>query len=199
MPRDYKHRSQPKSVRRPTPGWVWLLTGVLLGGFAVGLAWLRLDPPEDLGGGWIGAPPPPAPVESQPAPVEEPEPQAPASPRFDFFTLLPRMEVVVPEEELEPAPADAPSSPAAATAPPAAGYLLQVGSFRNDRDADRLKAQLLLAGFEASVVRVRSERGQVWHRVRTGPYRDTRSLKAARTRLAANGIRNPLVIRLQQP
>lgn len=193
MARDYRHRAQPRRQRPPTPGWVWLLAGVLLGAFGMGLAWLRLSPPEE-GSTWIGAPPPKrpaAPPATSPGPA--PGPAAPR-PRFDFFTLLPKMEVVVPEEELEPETPERADRPQ----PRAAGvrYLLQVGSFRNPGDADRLKARLALLGLEAQVVEARSAKGGVWHRVRTGPYATTQALKRARARLASNGFQS-LVIRVR--
>ena len=30
MPRDYKHRAQKKKAKKPLPGWLWLITGLLL-------------------------------------------------------------------------------------------------------------------------------------------------------------------------
>lgn len=190
MPRDYKHRAQKRPPRRPLPAWLWLLTGLLLGGFLAALFWLRGQSAEP-GGEWVGARPD-RPPQGQPGPASPRDVPPPPKPRFDFYDLLPKMEVVVPEEELtepEPEPArTAPppeSSPAAA---PAAAYLVQVGSFRRAEDADRLRAQLTLLGFDARVAAARLDAGEMRYRVRTGPYAGRQALAAARQRLATNGF-----------
>ena len=77
-------------------------------------------------------------------------------------------------------------------------YLLQVGSFRRNEDADRLKAQLALLGFEAKVERARINAKDTRYRVRSGPYRDTQAVDKARQRLVENGF-NGIVIRIGEP
>jgi cell division protein FtsN len=187
--RDYKHRAQPRRSRQ-TPGWVWLLAGFALGAFTVGLLWLKMSPGGE--GDWVGAAPPAA-DEAQAGPGAQDRP-APPKPRFDFYTLLPSMEVVVPEEEIvEPERATEPADSRPAAAEPV-NYLLQVGSFRKAGDADRVKAQLALLGFSSHIQRVEGAGGAVWHRVRTGPFAGAAELRAARQRLEDNGHRT-LVIR----
>ncbi|MGB5773990.1 MAG: hypothetical protein WBP89_04960, partial [Sedimenticolaceae bacterium] len=56
MPRDYKHRAQKKPPKKPLPGWLWLFTGLLLGGFIVGLVWLK-GQSTDTDAQWVGAQP----------------------------------------------------------------------------------------------------------------------------------------------
>lgn len=190
MPRDYKHRAQRKPQRKPLPGWLWLLTGLLLGGFVVGLVWLRGESVQ-TGGDWIGARPESLP-QGRPAPARvEPQPVAP-KPRFDFYNELPNMEVLVPDEELDREPTAAPAAAAAAEA----RYLLQVGSFRRAADADRLKAQLALLGFEARVETARVDGGELRYRVRSGPYQGREEVNRVRRRLAENG-HQVIAIRLQ--
>lgn len=189
MPRDYKHRAQQKPSKKPQPAWLWLFTGLLLGGLIVGLAWLH-GQSEDAGGEWVGAKPdrPPQGKPERPARVEVPPPP---KPRFDFYNTLPEMEVVVPDEELDRPP---PASPASTPAEPST-YLVQVGSFRRTEDADRLKAQLALLGFEARVESARISAQDTRYRVRSGPYVGREALDRARTRLAANGFKG-IVIRV---
>jgi cell division protein FtsN len=104
---------------------------------------------------------------------------------YDFFTVLPEMEVVVPERELEPA------SPSESDPPEASEdsdvYVLQAGSFRSSADADQLKAQLALLGAVANIQTVTVD-GQTWHRVRVGPVRGTREVNDLRNQLRDNGI-----------
>ena len=183
-------------------GLAWFLAGALAGGLATWVV-LGRDPAaeqvratvERTVGHSIG-------VDSTTAPTK---------PKFEFYTLLPEMEVVVPDEDLAaPGPAPAESSgtaesPASAAAEDDAPgdadpvlksghYILQVASFRNMNDADGLKAQLALLGFQPVVQTVAIDSDEKWHRVRIGPYADRDSLEAARIRLRADGHDNPLVV-----
>ena len=183
-------------------GLAWFLAGALAGGLATWVV-LGSDPAaeqvratvERTVGHSIG--------------VDSAAP--PAKPKFEFYTLLPEMEVVVPDEDLAaPAPAPAESSAAAETPTSATDeddapgdtdpalksghYVLQVASFRSIKDADGLKAQLTLLGFQPVVQTVAINSDEKWHRVRIGPYADRDSLEAARIRLRSNGHDNPLVV-----
>lgn len=189
MPRDYKHRAQKRKAKKPLPGWLWLITGLLLGGFISGLFWLK-GQTADVGGGWVGAKPD-RPPQGKPKPTRRAETPSPPKPRFDFYTMLPKMEVVVPDDELDHEPAATPNG--AVSAP--ATYLVQIGSFRKTQDADRLKAQLALLGFETRVVSARISAQDTRYRVRSGPYRGKQALNKARKQLADNGF-NGIVIRV---
>jgi cell division protein FtsN len=104
MPRDYKHRATRRRKRRPVSPWLGVAAGLLIGVFAAAIAYFKLaTPPQQQ----IAAPPfAPQTAEpaAGPAPVKEARQEAktpaPAKPRFDFYTILPEMEVVIPEEEL---------------------------------------------------------------------------------------------------
>ena len=136
----------------------------------------------------------------------------PPEPKFEFYTLLPEMEVVVPEGDLAPPqPADdTPASETDTTADTGTGdevapadaepalasghYVLQVASFRSMKEADGLRAKLSLLGFEPVVQSVAINSDENWYRVRIGPYQDRGSLEAARIRLRADGHDSPLVV-----
>ncbi len=64
---------------------------------------------------------------------------APEKSRFDFYTLLPEMEIFIPEQDKEAA-LRIPKLKRPGT------YVLQVGSFKHFADADAFKAQLALQG-----------------------------------------------------
>ena len=107
--------------------------------------------------------------------------------RYDFFTVLPEMEVVVPERELttqaEPPPTESQqSSPASSEQ-----FVLQVGSFRSAADADQMKARLALLGSVANIQQV-TVNDETWHRVRLGPVRGARQADQLRRQLQDNGI-----------
>jgi cell division protein FtsN len=104
--------------------------------------------------------------------------------RYDFFTVLPEMDVVVPEQELARTNSDvAPTAPAAQSAQ----YILQAGSFRNLSDADQMKARLALLGAQANI-EVVTVNDVKWHRVRIGPIQGSREADELRRRLRDNDI-----------
>lgn len=104
--------------------------------------------------------------------------------QYDFFTVLPEMEVVVPRREIEQRARENPEQPAT----PAGGtYVIQAGSFRNADDAEALKAGLALIGLIARVQQVTVD-NTTWHRVRLGPYDTARAADQARRQLHDNGF-----------
>ncbi len=226
MPRDYKHRATRRKKRRKLSPWLLVVSGLLLGLFVAFLVFLKTQAPSEPPAFFQESLPPPveetrpdSTVENRPDSGEEtPQtPPAPPKPRFDFYTLLPEMEVIVPDEEVAPPPAPAVHRPAAAGKPaeqhapvrpaatpaatpapakaamPAETYLLQVGSFRNGEQAERLKAELALLGLETSIQKVTIDNKDTYHRVRVGPFRDTGSLNNARSKLAKQGIESRVI------
>jgi hypothetical protein len=110
--------------------------------------------------------------------------------KYDFYQMLPKFEVVVPEKErgtrVAPAvPIDRPGI-----------YFLQVGSYRDVEVAERVHAQLGKLGIEATVQRVAVDT-DVWHRVRIGPIRDLAQLNRLRQQLQASDL-DSIVIRVDQ-
>lgn len=120
-------------------------------------------------------------------------------PRFDFYTILPEMEVVIPEEPAggvaTPRPVAPPPASPVAPSVPVSGYILQAGSCRSASDADALKAQLALLGYEASVQTVTINQ-DTYHRVRLGPFASRERADAARAQLAGNAV-STLLLRLK--
>ncbi|QKK01403.1 MAG: hypothetical protein HND55_01320 [Pseudomonadota bacterium] len=110
------------------------------------------------------------------------DPDGERSRRYDFFTVLPEIEVVVPQGEIEQRARER-AEAADARGP----YVLQVGSFRSSDDADALRARVTLLGLEASVQTV-TVNDATWHRVRVGPFDSAREADGARRRLQENGF-----------
>jgi cell division protein FtsN len=166
------------------PAWFWLIGGILIGlGVAVVL----------MGRGYLpeirqhlpsADSKPDAPSATAPAGEEIAEPK---KPRYDFFTVLPEMEVVVPEQELSRKADRTDPQTNVAEDDGRDSYILQAGSFRNASDAEQLKAQLALLGSMASVQEV-TVNGQTWHRVRIGPFKGAREANEMRRMLADNQI-----------
>ena len=97
--------------------------------------------------------------------LAQPE-DVPEKPRYDFFTVLPEMEVVVPEQAAE----GGSSQPQAQTRcrPTRKATCCRWVHFRQAGDADQMKANLALLGMSAKIQTV-NVNGATWHRVRIGP------------------------------
>lgn len=188
------------------PGWALFGSGVIVGailcaivvwgGYAPSLR--RHDQPQPN-------PQATAPQPSAPGIADQTNKSDNSKPTFDFYSILPEKEVVIPDAQLS-AQAKAEQQKAAAANAPAAsastaksaqtsvastsggsGYLLQVGSFPSSADADSMKAKLALQGFSASVQPV-TINGQTWNRVRLGPFASAIELESAKQRLSSAGI-----------
>lgn len=91
--------------------------------------------------------------------------------RFGFYDLLKKSEVETPEES---AYTSTPKT-AALDSP----YILQTGSFRQQSDAEAMRARLTLAGLP----NVRTSLSGDWYRVTTGPFNTYNELKSATSKL----------------
>jgi cell division protein FtsN len=177
--RDYK------SARRRGSGatrWQDFATGVVAGTLVGAMAWafthqgqhtpVALDAPKPE----AHKPPPSDSTDSGPQ-------------HYDFYSMLPNFEVVVPEKERD-VKRDLPT----AKIEKPGSYVLQAGSYRNEGDADRVSRQLTLQGIDAKVQRVALDT-DVWFRVRVGPISDLLQLNKVRRQLQAADV-DALVIRV---
>ena len=99
--------------------------------------------------------------------------------KFDFYTLLKETEILVPDDQ---------DSGNTAEPEQNAVYVLQAGSFKNARDAENLKVELLLMNLSVERESIKSKNGDIWHRVLVGPFTDTSKMASARAKLAENNI-----------
>ena len=193
MPRDYAKNSK-KQQRDPIPGWAWMFGGLTIGLFVAGLVYLNDHTPKQKQQLLTNA------VkrtinDAQKAQVKKNNGGADQKrPHFDFYTILPELEVAIPEQELVVAKktTDMPK----AGSPLALGsgsFTLQAGSFRQLQQADKLKARLALQGVLANIQTVTINDGDTWHRVRIGPTRDLAQLNKTRKRLSAMGVATMVV------
>jgi cell division protein FtsN len=114
-------------------------------------------------------------------------------PRFDFYTLLPKQSIDVAEtpEPVEPAAVvSKPPAPSAAPQP----YFLQAGSFRQQDDAERRRAEMLLLGLDPKLEETSNDSGR-WFRVYLGPFDSHDSVAKARGLLANQNIDTVLLKR----
>lgn len=181
--RDYKSsQHRPFELRR----WREFGYGALAGALLTVMAFT-----------WLGnrhkaaeAPDAPRPEPHRAARADAESTAATSSQKYDFYQMLPNFEVVVPEKDKDVKR----DLPAAARIDRPGVYVLQAGSYRNESDAERVRAQLALQGIAAKVQRVAVD-ADVWHRVRIGPVSNLDELNKLRRQLQAADV-DALVIRV---
>jgi cell division protein FtsN len=204
-----------KAARPQVPGWAWLVAGIAVGLFVSFLVKLAGTPANNVAtsalknGEKISKS---ATLETKAAANKATEKSAdvdksaekngdkttvtetkPAT-RFDFYTLLPEREVIVPNEREAIKPGDKQKTAAGQNTAADAdeSLFLQVGSFRSAQEADRRRAQIILLGLEAKVESVLAN-GDTWYRVQSGPFTSRDKLSKARNQLSAEGIESLLL------
>lgn len=181
-----RSKRRPASRRRgkqDSKAFSWFAAGLILGLGISAYLYLQGHLParpggsETAGGTQASGEPDPFENESEMIPDEQDS-------QYDFFTVLPEMEVVVPEQELS---GRARPDPALDNAATGERFILQAGSFRSAADADEMKARLALLGSVAAIQKVTVDQ-QTWHRVRIGPVEGARAADHLRRQLQNNGI-----------
>lgn len=191
------YRNNTKSGSTPSTS---ILPGIIIGVtvgliIAGGLAWYMLKSPSAKSLGTV--------TQSEQLAIEKSSPEkmdavsAPVGatgtkenkPRFEFYKVLTDKAAspvpkIVPKATNKPVVSDLPGVSDLSKEL----YYLQIGSFSNAEDADKLKAKLALMGMEAAVqVATIPDKG-VWHRVRLGPYMGQSEANQAREALKLNGV-----------
>lgn len=194
------------------PRWAWLLAGIFIGIFISFLVYLREIAPQQT---MLQHPPPPTLVSGETTPntvvppevtavKKEVEPATVASvdkqettksEGFTFHDLLSQAEVNLTQSSAattqpqQALPISQQALPDTVTRAPAGTlFVLQVGSFRDLREADGLRAHLTLLGFQSYVEKASLAGGDVWHRVRLGPFRDIQQMNDMRAALQAQNV-----------
>ena len=185
------------------PAWMWALLGLALGlviaaYFFLGDVWKNRNNDQPTPNPAAEAPKTQSEEAVAQVPTEKPKP------KYDFYTLLPEKEVLIPDAELK-AQADAEAKKNAAPKPTAATldlvtatpetnaaaaesrFLIQAGAFKNQDEAENLKATIAMTG---EVARIESAEinGTTVYRVRLGPYSTASTLSAAKQTLSSHGI-----------
>jgi cell division protein FtsN len=112
-------------------------------------------------------------------------------PTFDFYTLLPEMEVVVDKPtqvKKRTIVSSPPQKTASVKSVDKVSYLIQVGSFKNAKDADGFKARLAFLGIESRVQTVTIDNAATWHRVQVGPIVGRDKVDQLQKQLKKNNI-----------
>ena len=183
MARDYKPRTNRRRPARKTGSkiawWRWILAAALIAGFAYFLTSLRDTVPEKMPVKQVK----PLPVKPDETPEKkvQAEPEL-VEPQFDFYEILEGKEVRIPDYEVKTRAREEKVGKAKP-----AQYILQVGAFREYKQADNLKARLAITGIESKI-----EKAQVgdvvWNRLKIGPYSKLSTIERVRSELKQKGI-----------
>lgn len=128
------------------------------------------------------------------------EPQLAAAAKFEFYSLLPAMEVDVPDEEttpnssstqaMLPSTADdnfnenAPNTQTQVEDFPSDGrYYLQIVAYTDERRANQFRQNLAMNGYPAKIGRAQSAKGIIY-RVYLGPYNGLQAAQQMRSRFS---------------
>jgi len=76
-------------------------------------------------------------------------------------------------------------------------YLVQTGSFRTKKDAERQKATIAFKGIKADIKVVTGKNGVAWYRVMTGPYNNRSKMNSVLDKLVSINIQ-PLVKKVKK-
>ena len=114
-------------------------------------------------------------------------------------------QIVIVEENETYDGTPVPVAPVADNKPPASGtisieeaqptktYILQINSFGSADEADRRRAQVLMAGVDAKVVKKSTANGQPLYQVISRPMNNRQAVASAQQRLQNNGIDSLIV------
>jgi len=181
MPRDYKNRAatkkKPPQQQTSVVWWKWLLITLIITLFIIFLVFLKnssLTPEKP---------------ESRASSTSKSTKKTPKhqdnekkEPRYDFYTILPETEVVVPDYEIKTRSREEQLGKRKSSK-----YVVQAGSFRHFSEADKLKAELAFVGIESKVEKA-IVNGVAWNRVKIGPYSRSSQIAKIKKQLNNNGI-----------
>lgn len=159
MTRDYAKNRTRSSKKQSSYFWLWLVFLFLFAAFTFGLVYFGKNKPKVMSDADV----------SIGKKVEEKkiEKSTPPVTTFDFYTMLPQKKHsrVTAEE-----------------------YELEIATVKDYAAADRLKAELALLGFAASIAPSRSKNGMPAYNISIGSYDNKDSATADLARLKQNKI-----------
>lgn len=203
------NRRRQQQRKQPVMWWRWLLVAALVGAFVVFLNMIRNMVPELLAGKADSEQPQavaeeklkqevaikpkatPAPTQAPAAEAEKkaavaptptPAPIEPEEPRYDFYTILPQAETVVPDYEIKSRVREELVGKTKAVK-----YVMQAGSFHEVAEAERHKAKLALLGIESKIEKAKINNA-IWYRIKVGPYDNPTSVSKIKELLQKNGV-----------
>jgi hypothetical protein len=182
-----RRKTARRGGKRKLPNWSLLVLGLSIGiVMAVSAQWAvrQVRTPGTGLYNLFSRPTPsaPKPVAHRTAPTKPPRTT------FDFYTILPETETVIPDREWE----DLRHNPEKGSR-----YILQAASYNNFQQADKLKARLAINGLVSVIQKVTVGNKGTFYRVRLGPYEDAAAADTVNRKLSELGI-HALRLRLKK-
>jgi len=172
MTQDFaKRHAKTDDAPKKLAGWVWFIIGLSLGVFGSFIFYVSQVVPVDHEVAKL----------LDPSTHEaKPDPSSKATElKWEFHEIFPKSVVPIIEEYGADGSKHQVSTPSS--------YLLQAGSFRNRKDADSLRGELILIGLNPNIKKI-TKNNEIWHRVLVGPLNSELELSRARNRLAEASI-----------
>jgi len=168
-----KTAPEPQSKMKPLIIFVGL---VIASAFIAGLYFLNKVPPSKS--------PLTEPLSTTPTKVQKKvEPAPKIKERFNFYDILPESEVIPPKVEEYKYTEKGKATKYQ--------YILQTGSFRSIKDAERQRATIGFQGLKGRIEKT-NNKGSTWYRVQVGPFYSRSKMNGAMDKLVAINIQ-PLV------
>lgn len=172
------NKKKPAKKSSTVPGWVWLFTGLVAGGFIAFLAYLA----SGAGGEPSVAKKTPSATEGNKVPISNKSQPAEKNSQtdYEFYRILRESEVTV---EVDPLRRESVRKSAEKY-----DYFIQAGSFRSESDADSHRANLIIQGMKATIDGpAKGTKG--WYRVIVGPFgQNAGGLSSTRAKLVDQGF-----------
>lgn len=168
---------RPRSGPRKLPNWSLLILGLAIGTVVTVIIQWAVSTARTPGTGlnhFFSRPAPPA--QETTTPVAKPLPK----PSYDFYTILPGDEIVIPDKEWEDI---------GHTRETGVRYTLQAAAYNNYEDADRLRATLAINGLDSKIQKVTIGNKKTYYRVRLGPFDRPVDAEDVNRKLATMGIK----------
>ena len=187
MAKDYKHRIRGKNTLhsqdfdpvRNLSVWKWMLITAFSISAVVLVVYVNSVKVKNIDPKTVAQLSSTASIESEIIKAKELELKAP---QFDFYTILPEKEVVVPEYEIKTRTREERVGQAKATQ-----YMMQAGSYNGSKEAEQMRAKLAAMGIEANIQKAKVE-NTIRYRVKLGPFAQIASVNTINARLKQNGI-----------
>lgn len=203
-----KKKSAP--AEKTIPGWLWLVSGVVIGGFFSFIVYLKLSVPieaeiTDAKRVEIEKKEPveKKPVKSVEQKIKKVEEKSDGE--LEFYKILPNRESFFPNNEAENHKKESAknqeskntSSTNVKSVPGSSSktsyiYTLQVGSFLAFKDADTRKANLAMLGIGSRIHAIKT-RNRTHYRVLVGPYTDIKRVNKIDAEMKENNIKTLLL------
>ena len=166
MAKDYaKHKTTKKKQPRKLGRFLFLMVLVIIGGYFVGSFFNFDSVKQSIKTNWTKVTVKSKQITQKATPKKQELPK----PKFEFYTILPKDRASNDSPSIENQ--ERLNNPKnIALEQNTQQYLLQVASFKRASDADKLKAELILKGYEVKLTEFKQGK-TTWYRVNVGPFR----------------------------